>query len=180
MDLSLVVRDGALTFAVTDDGRAFVASAALPGAGTHNMRDRLEALGGALSVTSAPGAGTTVSGEVPALPRPGPHPGFRCRAPDPPDVRRGADMRLARHAWIFVVLTAALAAAQAALLRAGGVPLLSATAVGNGFPGITVATVVGCARGSGHPLPPPAAPDRMALLPRPARCGRRPGRAGGG
>ena len=57
-------------------------------------------------------------------------------------------MRLARHAWIFVVLTAALAAAQAALLRAGGVPLLSATAVGNGFPGITVATVVGALVGA--------------------------------
>ncbi len=69
VDLRLVVRDGALTFAVTDDGRGFLASSALPGAGTHNMRDRLEALGGALSVTSAPGAGTTVSGEVPALPR---------------------------------------------------------------------------------------------------------------
>src|SRR3954454_14877599 len=75
-------------------------------------------------------------------------PGFRCRGPDPPDARRVADMRLARHAWIFVVLTAALAAAQAALLRAVGVPLLSATAVGNGFPGITLATVVGALVGA--------------------------------
>src|SRR3954469_2610382 len=75
-------------------------------------------------------------------------PGFRCRGPDPPDVGRVADMRLARHAWVFVVLTAALAVTQAVLLRAGGVPLLSATAVGNGFPGITVATVAGALVGA--------------------------------
>jgi signal transduction histidine kinase len=71
VDLRVACRDGALTFAVTDDGRGFLAPSARPGAGTHNMRDRLEALGGALSVRSVPGAGTTVSGEVPALTRPG-------------------------------------------------------------------------------------------------------------
>ena len=72
VDLRLACRDGALTFAVTDDGRGFLASSAPPGAGTHNMRDRLEALGGVLSVSSAPGAGTTVAGAVPAVPRSNP------------------------------------------------------------------------------------------------------------
>jgi signal transduction histidine kinase len=57
-------------------------------------------------------------------------------------------MRLARHAWIFVVATAALAVAQAFLLGKGGVPLLSAAAVGNGFPGVPVAAVVGALVGA--------------------------------
>jgi signal transduction histidine kinase len=74
VDLCLASRGGAVTFAVTDDGRGFLASATPAGAGTHNMRDRLESLGGALRVSSAPGAGTTVSGKVPAAPRPA-HPG---------------------------------------------------------------------------------------------------------
>jgi signal transduction histidine kinase len=30
-----------------------------------NMRDRIAAIGGELTITSAPGAGTTVSGSVP-------------------------------------------------------------------------------------------------------------------
>jgi signal transduction histidine kinase len=57
-------------------------------------------------------------------------------------------MRLARHAWIFVVATAALVVTQAVLLRAGGVPLLSADAVANGFPGVPIATVVGALVGA--------------------------------
>jgi signal transduction histidine kinase len=72
LDLRLASRDGALTFAVTDDGRGFLPSGATAGAGTQNMRDRVEALGGSLDVTSAPGAGATVSGEVPLAPRLGP------------------------------------------------------------------------------------------------------------
>jgi signal transduction histidine kinase len=70
VDLRLESRAGVLSFAVTDDGRGFVPAATPAGAGTQNMRDRLEALGGTLDVSSAPGAGTTVSGEVPASPRP--------------------------------------------------------------------------------------------------------------
>jgi hypothetical protein len=57
-------------------------------------------------------------------------------------------MRLARHAWIFVVVTAALAGTHVVLLRMGGVPLLSAAAVENGFPGVPVATVVGALVGA--------------------------------
>jgi len=70
VDLRLRYGDGTLTFTVRDDGRGFLVSSAPAGAGIHNMRDRLEVLGGALRVTSVPGAGTTVSGEVPAYPRP--------------------------------------------------------------------------------------------------------------
>jgi signal transduction histidine kinase len=66
VDLRLAIRDGRLSFTVTDDGRGFVASAVAPGAGTQNMRDRLDALGGSLRVASVVGAGTTVSGQVAA------------------------------------------------------------------------------------------------------------------
>ena len=67
-------------------------------------------------------------------------------------------MRLARYAWALVVVTAALGVAQAFLLEAAGVPLLSAAAVGNGFPGVPLATVVGALVGavilSRHPRHP--------------------------
>jgi signal transduction histidine kinase len=51
-------------FAVEDDG------AAAPGHGFLNMRDRLGAIGGELSVESAPGQGTRVRGSIPAAPPP--------------------------------------------------------------------------------------------------------------
>src|SRR4051794_9226707 len=54
----------------------------------------------------------------------------------------------ARHAWAVVVAVVALAVAQGFLLAAAGVPLWSAEAVGNGFPGITLATVVGALVGA--------------------------------
>jgi signal transduction histidine kinase len=65
-----VWRDGsALCFAVEDDGVGFDAAAA-PGHGFLNMRDRLGAIGGELSVDSAPGQGTRVRGSIPATPPP--------------------------------------------------------------------------------------------------------------
>jgi signal transduction histidine kinase len=69
VDVRLAVQGDALTFTVSDDGDGFAArrtgAEAGSGTGMRNMRDRLEALGGALDVASVPGAGTTVSGEVP-------------------------------------------------------------------------------------------------------------------
>jgi signal transduction histidine kinase len=62
--------DGALAFSVTDDGAGFEPATARLGSGLTNMRDRLEALGGALEIASAPGTGTRLSGRVPTrLPR---------------------------------------------------------------------------------------------------------------
>jgi signal transduction histidine kinase len=60
-----------LWFEVRDDGAGFdpagrrPANPASTGHGLDNMADRIGACGGALVVTSAPGAGTTVRGDVP-------------------------------------------------------------------------------------------------------------------
>jgi signal transduction histidine kinase len=73
----LAQSDGRLTLAVSDDGTGFDPAAAVSGAGLQNMSDRVEALGGVLSIVSAPGKGTTViaslplrSGEDPAAEQP--------------------------------------------------------------------------------------------------------------
>jgi signal transduction histidine kinase len=62
-------RDGRLCFAVEDDGRGFDVASARRGSGLTNMQDRLDALGGALSVVSAPARGTRVSGVLSAAAR---------------------------------------------------------------------------------------------------------------
>ena len=54
-----------LTFEVEDDGTGFETATARKGAGLTNMNDRVDALGGKVQVLSRPGAGTTVSGELP-------------------------------------------------------------------------------------------------------------------
>src|SRR6266568_4048363 len=65
--------DGHLAFAVTDDGVGFDTGAKGYGTGMQGMADRLAALGGHLTVTSSPGAGTTVVGRIPvAVPEPSP------------------------------------------------------------------------------------------------------------
>jgi signal transduction histidine kinase len=54
-----------IRFDVRDDGRGFDPAATAYGTGVQGMRDRLAALGGALTVDSAPGRGTTVVGVLP-------------------------------------------------------------------------------------------------------------------
>ena len=63
----LAEENGQLTFRVVDDGPGFAVSD-VHGLGLQNMEDRLGALGGRLTITSAPGRGTTVSGTVPVRP----------------------------------------------------------------------------------------------------------------
>jgi signal transduction histidine kinase len=58
--------DGMLSFAVTDDGTGFDTNQVGYGTGLQGMADRLSALGGLLAVESELGAGTTVTGRVPA------------------------------------------------------------------------------------------------------------------
>jgi signal transduction histidine kinase len=63
--VTLAHQNGRLTFAVVDDGCGFDANARGAGTGLQGMADRLEAIGGELTVESAPGRGTTVSGRIP-------------------------------------------------------------------------------------------------------------------
>jgi signal transduction histidine kinase len=60
----VVMDDGVLRFEVRDDGPGFDVQAAV-GTGLTNMRDRVRAIGGALTITSRPGEGTRVAGFVP-------------------------------------------------------------------------------------------------------------------
>ena len=57
--------NGALAFSVTDDGHGFDPNTAGRGTGLQGMADRLEAIGGELTIESAPGHGTSVLGHVP-------------------------------------------------------------------------------------------------------------------
>ena len=65
VEVRLHEEDGALRFVVTDDGAGFDVATTPRGAGLQNMADRVEALGGELSIVSAPGSGTTVTGRIP-------------------------------------------------------------------------------------------------------------------
>jgi signal transduction histidine kinase len=55
---------GDLAFTIRDDGEGFDQARTDYGSGLQNMADRLEALGGNLSLSSAPGKGTTVQGRL--------------------------------------------------------------------------------------------------------------------
>ena len=58
IDLELAA--GAATLTIADNGCGLDLGVASRGVGLHSMRERLEALGGRLSVSSIPGAGTTL------------------------------------------------------------------------------------------------------------------------
>jgi signal transduction histidine kinase len=57
--------DGSLELEVSDDGAGFVAGETA-GSGLSNMNDRVEALGGRLTLRSRPGDGTRISVRLPA------------------------------------------------------------------------------------------------------------------
>jgi signal transduction histidine kinase len=63
--VSLAQANGTLTFTVTDDGIGFDAAGVAHGTGLQGMADRLDAIGGDISVRSTPGSGTTITGWVP-------------------------------------------------------------------------------------------------------------------
>jgi signal transduction histidine kinase len=62
-------QNSVLRFSVTDDGPGFRKNEARLGAGMINMRDRMAAVGGELRIRSAPGQGTSISGQIPLTPR---------------------------------------------------------------------------------------------------------------
>jgi signal transduction histidine kinase len=62
-----LVQDGpSVVFTVEDDGTGFDPATTPMGTGLQGIADRLAALGGTVEVTSAPGRGTRVTGQVPA------------------------------------------------------------------------------------------------------------------
>jgi signal transduction histidine kinase len=66
VSITLVRKEGFAVVVVEDDGRGFERDATRPGSlGFVGMRERLELVGGRLTVESAPGAGTTIAAEVP-------------------------------------------------------------------------------------------------------------------
>jgi len=66
--IELSAPNATLVFRVTDDGKGFNVADHSGGTGLQGMRDRLDAIGGTLAVTSSPGAGTTIEGQIPAEP----------------------------------------------------------------------------------------------------------------
>jgi signal transduction histidine kinase len=61
--LRLTERSGILSFEVRDDGSGFTPESS-PQRGIRNMRDRIEAVGGRLTIDASPGHGTRVVGSV--------------------------------------------------------------------------------------------------------------------
>jgi signal transduction histidine kinase len=64
-NVELCYRGDAVRLEVSDDGCGFDPSVASEGFGLGGMRARLAEIGGTLTVRSVPGAGTTISAEVP-------------------------------------------------------------------------------------------------------------------
>jgi signal transduction histidine kinase len=64
VSVSLAEHGNVLTFAVVDDGCGFDPDAIPAGSGLQGIADRLGALDGQVSVTSAPGHGTTIEGRL--------------------------------------------------------------------------------------------------------------------
>jgi len=63
--ISISLANGdSLRFEVSDDGAGFDVDATPAGAGLTNMRDRLAAIGGEVTLSSTAGRGTVVSGSV--------------------------------------------------------------------------------------------------------------------
>ena len=63
--IRLAQRNGSLEFTVTDDGAGFDPATVTLGSGLLGMTDRIDSIGGELTIESAPGDGTTIRGSVP-------------------------------------------------------------------------------------------------------------------
>ncbi len=71
VEVRLTESAGTLQVEVADDGTGFDPATVADGAGLANMRTRIESLGGALTVHSRPGCGTTVVVRIPVAEPPG-------------------------------------------------------------------------------------------------------------
>ena len=63
--IRLACPDHRLNFTISDDGAGFDPATARQGSGLQGMADRLAALGGTFQIRSAPGHGTTLTGQLP-------------------------------------------------------------------------------------------------------------------
>jgi signal transduction histidine kinase len=66
--ISLTESNDGLRFEVSDDGNGFNLADVVAGSGQSNLHDRIAAVGGEVTVISAPGRGTTVTGWLPGGP----------------------------------------------------------------------------------------------------------------
>jgi signal transduction histidine kinase len=64
-EIRLACPDHRLNFTISDDGAGFDLATARQGSGLQGMADRLAALGGTFEIRSAPGHGTTLTGQLP-------------------------------------------------------------------------------------------------------------------
>ena len=64
--VSVWARAGRVAFEIVDDGLGFDSDDVRGGQGLTNLHDRVAAVAGEVHITSSPGAGTTVRGDVPA------------------------------------------------------------------------------------------------------------------
>jgi signal transduction histidine kinase len=69
--ISLREEEAALVLEIRDDGPGFQPGDRARGAGLRNMADRVDALGGVMSILTAPGAGTAIRARVPLGATPG-------------------------------------------------------------------------------------------------------------
>lgn len=65
--VTLTATNGSLGFEVRDDGEGFDSATTAKGVGLNGMADRLDTVGGTVTITSAPGEGTLVAGSVPVV-----------------------------------------------------------------------------------------------------------------
>ena len=65
--ISVTIREqaGSVSLLVRDDGRGFDLTAHRDGMGLSNLADRIESVGGTFTITTRPGAGTSVSARIP-------------------------------------------------------------------------------------------------------------------
>ena len=65
VSVELTDTGGELRFEVSDDGKGFDTSSVIRGVGLTGMADRLDTVGGSVSIESRPGEGTVIAGSVP-------------------------------------------------------------------------------------------------------------------
>jgi signal transduction histidine kinase len=65
IDIAIAAVEDRLRFEIRDDGVGFDTATVVRGAGLEGMTDRIDAIGGRLTIASAPGRGTRIDGVVP-------------------------------------------------------------------------------------------------------------------